>query len=76
MNIFCYFWKVFIRVEIIKSIKSAYNCLMESMTHDIRCSGLYKGNFSILEHINTTEQKTHASCLVPPTLDIPGNTMH
>lgn len=48
---------------------------MESMTHDIRCSGLYKGNFSILEHINTTEQKTHASCLVPPTLDIPRNTM-
>lgn len=43
---------------------------MESMTHDIRCSRLHKGNLSILEYINTTEQKTHVSLLLLKSLEI------
>ena len=43
---------------------------MESMTHDISCSRLHKGNLSILEYINTTEQKTHVSLLLLKSLEI------
>lgn len=45
---------------------------MESMTQDIRCSGLYKGNFSILRYINTTEQTLLPAvwCLLLTSLEV------